>query len=404
MKNLKLIYLLTAITAVVFFMSCEKDILDRLSQEKFSLRTSSNPILNMTDLVTKESNYLVFSSFESLDAFLSQSDTISQESLNDWENSIGFKSQRRTFYEVMAAEDVINDSLENLSPQDKAVALSQTPFHSSIHDMAIQSGLLRYYGQGSETYFDYSIVEPRMAGVVNSEGVVKVGGQLIKFTNDSLIYIFKDGTLAKLQYAESKNDDYEDEFIKVIKTRPYNPESIDDQTTSTVAGLCYSSPHENNFSKSNPWHYIGGNKRIKVQLEGLAKANFGSSECVNGTTCKFQLTTQAQKLNFWGRWVYSSKFAPPFKVTGATWTYTMALMPTCSDYPTLYYNNIYGGINPKPVMNYYYYGTNHGFIPLHPSTSGWWVWDDKKICKTIDVINYNIPVNFNGDSYWGFYK
>ena len=71
-------------------------------------------------------------------------------------------------------------------------------------------------------------------------------------------------------------------------------------------------------------------------------------------------------------------------------------MPTCSDNPTVYYDNITGGSYPKPIWSKIYNWTNNGFFLMHPSTSGWWTWNDKKICTTINMQTYNIPVTYNG--------
>ena len=206
-----------------------------------------------------------------------------------------------------------------------------------------------------------------------------------------------------MSIAISKTDDFENTDIKVIKTKPYNPEGSGPNTETEIRSLCYSLPHENTFSKTNGWRTTG-KRRTKVEIDGRANANFGSVECVYGTGCTFQVRTQAQKKNFWGNWVYSSSFGPSLTITGATWSYNMSLMPTCSDYPTVYSNNIAGGSHPKPIWNASWPWTNNGFFLMHPSTSGWWVWNNHKICTTINMTSYNIPATYNGDSTWGLVK
>lgn len=403
MRNFKLFYLLAFIVSGLFIVSCNKDQNHENSvdnQLSVDTRSSSfNPMVS----VTKESDYLVFNSFSDLDQFLAEANTTSHTSLNSWENQKGVISQRQVFYNVMTAETNLDLSLENLSEQAQLVEKGKEPYHSTEHNQALNSGLIRYYGQAPNSYWDYSLVEPMVASAVNLNGLVKVGGQLIKYSNSSFIYIIKDGDIAKLPLAISKTDDFENTDIKVIKTKPYNPEGSGPNTETEIRSLCYSLPHENTFSKTNGWRTTG-KRRTKVEIDGRANANFGSVECVYGTGCTFQVRTQAQKKNFWGNWVYSSSFGPSLTITGATWSYNMSLMPTCSDYPTVYSNNIAGGSHPKPIWNASWPWTNNGFFLMHPSTSGWWVWNNHKICTTINMTSYNIPATYNGDSTWGLVK
>ena len=41
---------------------------------------------------------------------------------------------------------------------------------------------------------------------------------------------------------------------------------------------------------------------------------------------------------------------------------------------------------------------------MHPSTSGWWIWNDQKICTTINMQSFNIPLSYNGDNIWNLEK
>jgi hypothetical protein len=353
MRNFRL-FLLAAmvITSTFFIYSCAKDQNHETSNgAQLSVDTRSS-IFKTTVPVSKESDYLVFSSFSDLDQFLSEANFASHISLNSWENEIGVTSQRQVFYNVMNAETNLDLSLENLPEQAQLVEKGKEPYHSSEHNQALNAALIRYYGQGENSYWDYSLVEPMVASAVNLNGLVKVGGQLIKYSNNSFIYIVKDGDISKLPLAISKTEDFENGDIKVIKTNPYNPEGAVSNHETEIRSLCYSLPHENTFSKSNDWEQNGKkNFRVKVEIDGRAKANFGSTSCVYGTGCTFQIRTQAQKKNFWGNWTYSSSFGPSCTISGADWSYSMSLMPTCSDYPTVYYNNITGGSHPKPVWS-----------------------------------------------------
>ena len=375
------------------------------SQISVDSRTSS---FSTSVSVTKESDYLVFSSFSDLDQFIAEANIASHKSLNTWENQIGVTTQRQVFYNVMSAETALDESLQKLSQSEKLKVKSKKPYHSEIHNKALGAGLIRKYGREENSYWDYSLVEPSVASAVNLDGIVKVGDQLIKYSNNSFIYIIKDGDRSKLPNAILKDDNFENDKIKVIKTKSYNPESsLNGDLRTEFRSLCYSLPHSYDFSKFNTWEQNGlNNFRVKVEIDGRANANYGSAECVYGTTCTFQIRAQAQKKNFWGNWVYSSSFGPSLTVSNADWSYNMALMPTCSDYSTEYTNNIIGGSHPNPVWSTVIPWTNNGFFPMHPTTSGWWYWNEEKICKTINMYSYNIPVTYNnnGPDRWNLVK
>jgi hypothetical protein len=400
----KLFALLFMISSMLY-LGCQKEEQKNLESDKILEKRDKSFTPTMS--ISKESDYLVFNSFSDLDQFIAEANTSSHLLLNSWENQKGIKTQRQVFYNVMRAETNLDLSLENLPEEAQREAKDKEPYYSTEHNEALNAGLIRYYGQAPNSYWDYSLVEPMVASAVNLNGLVKVGGQLIKFSNTNFIYIIKDGNISKLPLAISKTDDFENGEFKVIKTNPYNPEGSVDTNGTEIRSLCYSLPHENTFSKSNDWEQNGlKNFRVKVEIDGRAKANFGSASCVYGTGCTFQVRAQAQKKNFWGNWVYSSGFGPSLTISNATWSYDMSLMPTCSDYPTVYYNNITGGSYPKPIWSTFIPWTNNGFFPMHPSTSGWWVWNDKKICTTINMQNYNIPATYNGNgpSRWNLVK
>ena len=356
MRNFKFIYLVDLCFCGLILVSCNKDQNhEPTADTQISVDVRSSPFIT-TISVTKESDYLVFNSFSDLDVFLSDANTASHEQLNSWENQKSFKSQRQMFYEVMNAETNLDLTLENLPEQAQLIEKNKTPYYSSEHNQALDAGLIRYYGDGANSYWDYSLVEPMLASAVNSNGLIKVGTQLIKYSKTNFIYIVKDGDISKLPLAISKTDDFENEDIKVIKTNPYNPEGTVTNHETEIRSLCFSLPHENTFSKTNGWRTTG-KRRTKVEVNGRAKANFGSAQCVNGTTCTFQVRTQAQPKNFWGNWGFHSDFGPSCTISGATWSYNMSLMLACSDYATVYNNNnIIGGSHSKTVWNKFYLG------------------------------------------------
>lgn len=366
------------------------------SDKKAALRST---VFKPSMQVSFSDGYLVFNSFQDFELFNAEAGSAETETVDSWETALGFKSQRNIFYEVVRAEDALDAYLESLPQAEQDRIRAGTPYHSPEHDNALANGHIRYYTSpfDQSSYWDYTLVDPSVAPAVNERGIVKVEGQLILFSNTEFIYYAKDGRMETLLDAMNRNENYDDDLMRVIKRLPYAPEGDPkvENTTKQVRGLCWSGPHTNTFTKTNDWRYPQNRRRCKVWVDGFATANFGNPECVYGTGCTFQVRTQAQKKNFWGNWVYSS-FSPILNIVNANWSYSYSLMPSCTDYPLTFSNNIASTGNPTPTWSHFVPATNNGFFKMHPHTSGWWVFSGtyKYICNTFNI-TYNIPAFYH---------
>lgn len=367
------------------------------------LESRSTENNNISDhLYAYNGNYLEFNSFQDLDELVRELNLEEHNTLNAWEEKQGFISQRRIFHNVMIEEEKIEQEILSLPEEEQDAIFSGEEYNSQTLLDALENDLIRYYTvkkDGSQ-YWDYTIVDPGVASVVNLEGVVKVANQLIKYSTSDLIYVSKNGTEENLNYALQFDDNYEDDKVLVLRIPPYDPEKIGPEGPVPPAppALCFSTTHTVNFSKFNSWREPSNRRRVKLWVDGRATANFGAG-CRRGTTCTFQLRSQAQVKNLWGNWRYRSSYSPTLNVDDANRNFEIVLQDRCNDTNQEIISNLPSNGTLEPIWDGFWPRTNNGFFKMHPHTSGWWVFDDKKICRTIDI-SYNIPANYSIYSNW----
>ncbi len=90
-----------------------------------------------------------------------------------WQQSIGLRSYMSRWYEVMIAEDRLNDSLESLAPEVRVTITPDQEFHSLEHDEALEDGIIRYVQDPENDYWDYNLLKPQYAAFVNEDGLFK---------------------------------------------------------------------------------------------------------------------------------------------------------------------------------------------------------------------------------------
>lgn len=412
MKFIKFYHLVLLLIIGVFISisSCTDEQLEISEQEiseSLKVETRSNEAFSYNGNVTVNDGILNFASYDDFNDYLLKANLASHESLNTYEDQRSFKSQRRVFYDVLFAEDELDDYLYSLTDAEQSSKLQNGEYTSNLLQEAITNGLIKYYSSPDDntSYWDYTLVEPSVAPAVNSQGLVRVEGKLIKYSNSAYIYVIHDGDINKLSTAESKTDNYEDGTITVINRGPYHPEGPNNPTDKDpgveLRSNCSADGiHTVNYSKTNSWRYPTNKKRLKAWIDGSATSNFGQP-CRYGTTCTFYLRTQAQKKNFWGKWKYSSSWGPYCFVDDGDWDYDVEFIEPAgqcsSNTQSTLTNFITGGSYPKPLWDKYIPWTNNGFFGMHPHTNGWWTFSQgsqkKHICRTIDI-SYNIPTQY----------
>ncbi|MCF8248252.1 MAG: hypothetical protein K9J37_23675 [Saprospiraceae bacterium] len=402
--------LLLILALAISNSSCRKEVLTNSAKDASDVH-AQNPAT--TDAVTSRSDFtptasisyqsgmLVFATHADLDMTLKEINDADASSVDAWESSIGFTSQRRLFNQIVSAEDAIDDYYWSLSPSQQEQALSQDPVHSTIFNDKLASGFIKNVTDPNDAsvYWDYGSVSPEKSAVLSETGFVKAEGQIFQFTNGNLIKIIKDG-----------------DFNKISQLANYDSE-YSDGTFSIATPACPNDPGCLNldFSKTNSWKSAGNDKRVKVTVEGTACANWALSygDCAfkpHGTQCKFLVRTQAQKKNFWGKWKYQSSFSPSLTIASATWKYQYSLFNDgCSGSFTTTDNAGLIGSYPTPTYTTFVPATNNGYFHLNPSTSGYWVWQSpnkKYIQCTVDVYEYNIPASYSlyGPSDWNLVR
>lgn len=392
--------LFLTLTLAIFSSSCKKEAVPNVSENNdteidgsqstgtVTSRSNFSPTAN----VSYQNGMLVFATMADLEKTVDEINSADASSVDSWESSIGFTSQRKVFNQIVNAESALDDYYWGLSPEAQEQALSQGPVHSTIYNEKLASGLIKSVTdpEDGSTYWDFATVTPENAAILSENGFVKAEGQIFQFTNGSLIKIILDGDFNKISQLANYSTGYSDASFMVVEGCPQ------------PANGCYNI----DFSKTNSWKSGGHRKRVKVEVVGKSCANFAltTGECAfipYGTQTTYYVRTQAQKKNFWGNWVYNSGFSPSLTIASANWRYRYSLFNNGCNGNFTTFNTGLNGSFPTPVHTTFVPATNNGFFHLNPSTPGFWVWNNpnkKYLACTVDVFEYNIPASY---SLWG---
>ena len=162
-----------------------------------------------------------------------------------------------------------------------------------------------------------------MAPVLNTNGLVKVDGVLIKYTDRAVKMIF-DGDFDKLNIVDGIDYPYQDDQIAVIPIVPLE----EDDPNSELKTLDYNwttFPNELN-NDPNRW-FASRDRRQQYRWRAWVDGKSNSAtalideNCTRVLSCTFVIRTQAQKKNFWGNYQYTSNFSPRFEYDNG-WSYS----------------------------------------------------------------------------------
>ncbi len=126
--------------------------------------------------VAVQNGMLVFPSRAVLDSTLYEIATSSINSINEWENKVGLTTHRRVFQQVIASEDSLEQVYESMPDEQKESFRVKPQPHSDYYNHAIKNNFIKVVTDKSDgsKYFDYAVVDPSMASVINEYGLVKV--------------------------------------------------------------------------------------------------------------------------------------------------------------------------------------------------------------------------------------
>ena len=193
---------------LVVVSSCKK------ADEVADATATANPNLSLNvPILRVENGMLVFKNGVEYYKGAEMLNTASIQALAKWNKSIGFRSPKQIFNEVVAAEYAIFDPALEKAGKPRPTA------HSAAYTNALASGVLKIDPQGDwADRYSYSI-HPFYAATVNENGFVCVGTDLLQYT-PTHYKIMQNATPADADIlAQSKNSNAA-LGIKVTRRKP----------------------------------------------------------------------------------------------------------------------------------------------------------------------------------------
>lgn len=230
---------------------------------------------------SKTEKYLEFKDFGDFAKTIRELNAKDSEGLISWEKSVNLRSLHRLYEQIMLHNIEAIEKAEAQIAKNPALAhnikLEESPLLQQCKSMLVDT---------EQQGLQLNLFDPSYAKVLNSDGIVKIGGVLHKFGPDyiktivngdytlvkDLDRINKDTQTSNLQYIEVK-----------VSTRPVK--------NGRVMGSDFSCSNENGGYRVDGWvwsyHYVSGNT-----LYGRPQFHYGA----------FMRSTHRRWSNIWG-WV-----------------------------------------------------------------------------------------------------
>ena len=383
-KSLNVLMFLAMILAVgMIASSCGKEPI-----KAADLKKENNVAFTLPVKYTVKDGILSFESKDDFDKALTAICLEENSTIENWEDQHGFYSLKHYFEDIILAEDAVENEIFKLPLAEQEAYKNAPQIYSDLYKDALSKGIIKEVidPDDGSTYWDYGVSDPSFAPLLNTDGMVIIGGELVWFDNNGFGKIIKDGDFAKLDEIKAINKNFDNEFFHVMK--------FSKKGNTQKFGSSYSFPRYNN------WRYPTSKKRVKAWVDGSSagyiKTTSGPCEDEYLTQrVTFILRLQAQKKNFWGNWKYTSYY-PSANIDDGNWNYNYSYYHTgCFGS----YSTASDGLNnsfPTPLWDAYYPTVNNAYLKMNPHTDGMWGSPGEYLRCVINVYNYNIPVTYGG--------
>lgn len=181
MKNKNILNGITFISFLLILISCKKE----NQHGKSSTVPQGNS--NATARSLSPDDFLTFDNVREFDSTLNVLLESSIAVLDAWEASNNFFSMRKAFNELVDAEAELSERFDNLSQDSIDYWSSQPIQHSAVLNDYTHMVLTETYNDTS--FFVPNIHNYNFSFLVNTYGVVKVGGIIYQYTRDYIKYI-----------------------------------------------------------------------------------------------------------------------------------------------------------------------------------------------------------------------
>ena len=344
--------------------------------------------------VTVSHGMYVFSDYNDYGRFLNEVQEATPAAVKLWEDNMGVRTIRTRFNDIAQAETEYDAYLSSLPENEQESLLNGPVLHTNTYTEGLDEGIIVEHNDPEAAAWDYAVCQPGDAGALNQAGFVKVGTRIYQYTATATKIIF-DGDFDKMPLLNNYNQDFYQEGsigVDVFSAA---------KTTSTL--------YTNFTSNVSDWHYDGNKKRSKVWVNGYSYpwALFGTgsiaSNCNQFIGCVFEICTEAQNKNFWGKWVFNS-YWPSLVVQSGVWNYNYSRYNTggCGLSTFTSGNNLTYSSSPHPwyptITNYNVGGTNKGFFRCVPH--GVWSasYNPGYFASGFNV-HYNFKFGYGGKNY-----
>ncbi len=344
------IFLLT-----ICMTSCSKD--TETSFESNTGKTQNvaeiEALFEPSEKIRLENGMLVFESEESFKNSMDEFWRAPIAAVVKWQESIGFYSWYRHFYEVMIAEDKIDEYYESLPKEEQDKLTPEDRPESEELTNALENGFVKMTEDSEGDYWGYGLWKVQYSPFANEEGFFKVGSKLYMVDQTSF-RVLQDGSYEKKDFLKSiENEVISDELIVIFKDEDEHSRSLN-----------YS------FGIARQWFYVPSNtnRRIMIWIDGHSEP-YGSplfSDCAQFIDVTFLMRCEAQKKS-WGKWKYSSSYSPSFHIRDGDWSYVFNHWngPGCNGSSSVKYSGL-NGCSTSPLWDFDVSSSNNGVFCMRP--------------------------------------
>ncbi len=176
-KFYSLIVVTAFISNMLVLVSCEKQSEIDLQENK-DLSKYSFSVVN---------GFLRFESTEALVQVLDGIANINDNERENWENKVGFLSQRR-IVNIIINEENRQDSINESIYKDKDIEWDDLlNLHSDAYNNYLSKGVIKVFDKGTiDEYWDYAVFNKGFVDIINEDGLYAIGDTLYQVTENSL--------------------------------------------------------------------------------------------------------------------------------------------------------------------------------------------------------------------------
>jgi hypothetical protein len=254
-------------------------------------------------------NMFAFQDSSHINRTIASFNKLSEKEKEEWYENYGIETYGHIFRKVIQQEDSISNYYFNL-PEDKQMYFRSLPqVHSDQYKYALNKGVVKVVKTDDNEYFDINLIDRKYADFLNLDGKVIIGNNIISINEcEEKVYFDAINCSSPIDLSKFENVTIRtsESLKKELKSGdPYN-------WSSTSTPRYYDKNFLGNYTKKT-WAEIDGSSHLRIAFTDE------SSTCSRSVYCIFDLKSYAQKMNFWGNYVFTNW--TPTVIFNGTWSY-----------------------------------------------------------------------------------